>query len=60
MYLASSYDESFNRANVQWFRLYMFTEGTLKLELDYIGFGNEDSDANNLPVYLVKPASQRT
>lgn len=47
-YLASSYDESFNRANVQWFRLYMFTEGTLKLELDYIGFGN-DKQPSRLP-----------
>lgn len=56
-YLASSYDESFNRANAQFFRLYMFTSGNLKLDLDYVGFGNEDSDPNSLPVYLVKPAA---
>ena len=59
-YLASSYDESFNRANAQFFRLYMFTSGNLKLDLDYVGFGNEDSDPNSLPVYLVKPAAERT
>lgn len=59
-YLASSYDESFNRANAQFFRLYMFTSGNLKLDLDYLGFGNEDSDPNSLPVYLVKPAAERT
>lgn len=58
-YLASSYDESFNRANAQFFRLYMFTSGNLKLDLDYVGFGNEDSDPNSLPVYLVKPAAER-
>lgn len=58
-YLASSYDESFNRANAQFFRLYMFTSGNLKLDLDYVGFGNEDSDPNSLPVYLVKPAADR-
>ena len=58
-YLASSYDESFNRANAQFFRLYMFTSGNLKLDLDYVGFGNEDSDPNSLPVYLVKPAVER-
>lgn len=58
-YLANAYDSEFNRANAQYFRLYMFTEGTLKLELDYIGFGNEDSDPDDLPVYLVKPAEVR-
>lgn len=58
-YLASSYDESFNRANAQFFRLYMFTSGNLKLDLDYVGFSNEDSDPNSLPVYLVKPAAER-
>ena len=58
-YLASFYDESFNRENAQFFRLYMFTSGNLTLDLDYVGFGNEDSDPNSLPVYLVKPASER-
>ena len=59
-YLANAYDASFNRANAQYFRLYMFTEGTLKLELDYIGFGPEEGlDPADLPVYLVKPADVR-
>ena len=58
-YLASFYDESFNRTNAQFFRLYMFTSGNLTLDLDYVGFGNEDSDPNDLPVYLVKPAAKR-
>ena len=56
--LPDAYDMEFNRANVNFFRLYMFTEGPLSLELDYVGFGKEDNEfGTDLPVYLVVPAA---
>ena len=54
--LPDSYDADFNRAAVSFFRIYMFTEGPLSMELDYVGFGGEnDAFGNDLPVYLVIP-----
>jgi len=56
MDLPDSFDAEFNRAAVNFFRLYMFTEGPLSMELDYVGFGGEnDSFGTDLPLYLVIP-----
>ncbi|MBQ4575074.1 MAG: hypothetical protein IJA85_07700 [Clostridia bacterium] len=52
-------DSGFDPTNCKFYRIYMFNEGGLLIDLDYIGFGNEsDSFSENLPVYLLKPASQ--
>ena len=56
MYTPDAYDADFNTEAVNFFRLYMFTEGDLSMELDYVGFGGEnDSFGNDLPLYLVIP-----
>ena len=56
MYAPDAYDSDFNTAAVNFFRLYMFTEGPLSLELDYVGFGNENDEfGTELPAYLVVP-----
>ena len=48
------YDSEFDPAHINYFRLYMFTEGVLKMNLDYVGFGNDEDDFGyDLPVYLV-------
>ncbi len=48
------YGSDFDPANVNYFRLYMFTEGLMKMRLDYVGFGSDGDDFGyDLPVYLV-------
>jgi len=54
LYMPDHMDTTFNWENCNWFRVYQFTEGYMKVELDYAGFGMEDSDPENLPVYLFK------
>ena len=54
LYAPDNVAGDFDYAKINFFRLYMFTEGTLKLNLDYIGFGYEDDDFGyDLPAYLV-------
>ncbi|MCR4906978.1 MAG: hypothetical protein K6A33_12980 [Clostridiales bacterium] len=48
------YGADFDPANINYFRIYMFTEGVLKMNLDYVGFGNDGDDFGyDLPVYLI-------
>ena len=48
------YGADFDPANINYFRLYMFTEGLMKMKLDYVGFGSDEDDFGyDLPVYLV-------
>ena len=54
LYAPDNVAGDFDYAKINFFRLYMFTEGLLKLNLDYIGFGYEDDDFGyDLPAYLV-------
>ena len=54
LYAPDSLGGDFDYEKVNFFRLYMFTEGTLKLNLDYVGFGYEGDDFGyDLPAYLV-------
>ena len=56
MYTPDAFDSDFNAAAINFFRLYMFTEGPLSLELDYVGFGGENDEfGTDLPAYLVTP-----
>lgn len=56
---ADEYPDDFDPTRASWFRIYMFTEGTLKVNLDYVGFGSaSDNFSESLPAYLVKPISQ--
>jgi len=54
LYMPDAMDASFNWENCNWFRIYQFTNGYLKFDVEYVGFGMEDSDPENLPVYLFK------
>lgn len=52
-------DNGFEADHCQYFRLYMFNEGGITINFDYIGFGNEnDTFGENLPAYLLIPTSQ--
>ena len=54
LYAPDNQSSDFLYEKVNYFRMYMFTEGTLKLNLDYIGFGYEGDDFGyDLPAYLV-------
>ena len=56
MYAPDAYDADFNAEAINFFRLYMFTDGPLTLELDYVGFGGENDEFGTaLPAYLVIP-----
>ncbi|MBO7404750.1 MAG: hypothetical protein J6V24_07280 [Clostridia bacterium] len=54
LWAPDDYGTDFDPANINYFRLYMFTEGLMKMKLDYVGFGSEEDDFGyDLPVYLV-------
>ena len=54
LWAPDEYGADFDPANINYFRIYMFTEGLLKMNLDYVGFGNDEDDFGyDLPVYLI-------